>query len=297
MIRKTKVSIIGCGKTGKTIGYLLNKSSGYKVAAVACTHDKTAEKAAKFIGSGIRHSTDISDIARQGEIIFITTPDDRIEKTFRTLCKKKAFSDNALVIHCSGNFSSDILKAKKSLRLKTGTIHPLQTFADPKESIKRFKGITCTYESDSSVAAKQLLQIIKALKGTSVRINKRLKPIYHASGVIASNYLATLFYLSRKFLTKAGFPEKLAERALLQLVEGTVKNLKSPGLPHALTGPISRGDIKTIKTHIKMIQKYLPQYEPAYKLLGAYTTELALLKGSIGKIHAKELRKILTKTI
>jgi len=293
MKRKIKVAIIGCGRAGKTIGTILNKSNGYKVTAVACAHDRTAEKAARFIGKKIRHSSNILDIARQGEIIFITTPDDEIERTFLTLCEKKAILDNTLVIHCSGNFSSDILKSNKMPGLKTGTMHPLQTFANPGESANRFKGTTCTYESTSPVAAKQILHIIKALHGTPVRINKMLKPIYHASGVIASNYLATLFYLAEKFLIKAGFPKKLANKALLELVEGTVKNLKSPGLPQALTGPVSRGDTDTIQTHLKMVKKYLPKYLQAYKLLGAHTIELALAKGSINKAKAKELGKIL----
>jgi predicted short-subunit dehydrogenase-like oxidoreductase (DUF2520 family) len=41
-----------------------------------------------------------------------------------------------------------------------------------------------------------------------------------------------------------------AARALQPLWRGAVANLDEPGLPRALTGPVARGDLDTIRSHL-----------------------------------------------
>jgi predicted short-subunit dehydrogenase-like oxidoreductase (DUF2520 family) len=300
MSGKTTVSIIGAGKTGQTIGRLLQKSGRYRVVAVSCRGKTKAQKAARFIGSPrlrggaggqAQASTDILKAASLGDTVFITVPDDTIKSVFQSLCSKHAFKRNAVILHCSGNFSSAILKNGKA-GIKAGTIHPLQTIASPAEAVSFFKGTYCSYEADSLSVRKRLVHLIKAMGGIPIRIDKKLKPIYHSAGVIASNYLVTLVYLAQEFLKKAGFPKEKALSALAPLVNGTVTNISKIGFPDALTGPIARGDVNTVREHIRAMKLTLPKYLPFYIMAGKYTIALGLAKGTLMKSKAKELNKL-----
>ncbi|MBI4835312.1 MAG: DUF2520 domain-containing protein [Planctomycetes bacterium] len=288
MSGKITVSIIGVGKSGQTIGRLLQKSGRYRVVAVFSRNKNQTQKAARFIGGEAHASTDILKAASQGDIVFITVPDDNIKSVFQYLSSKNAFKRNAVIIHCSGNFSSDILKNGKT-GVKAGTIHPLQTIASPAEAVRFFKGTFCSYEADSPSVRSRLVHLIKAMGGVPVRIDKKLKPLYHSAGVIASNYLVTLVYLAREFLKKAGFPKDKALPALMPLVNGAVNNINKIGLTDALTGPIARGDVNTIKEHIRAIKLTLPEYLPFYIIAGKETIKLGLAKGTLSRPRAKEL--------
>lgn len=296
MPKKIPISIIGGGCVGQTLGYLLHHSSKYVVTTVAATNMTSARKATRFIGRGVKPSTDIFETARRGKIVFITTPDDTISNIFKYLVRHNGFPQKTLVIHCSGSFSSDIFRYPQVLSriLQTGSFHPLQTFATPQEAVRNFNDVICTYESDSPEARSQIVSLIKTIGGVPVRIRKPDKPLYHTAGVMASNYLVTLLYLARQFLREIGFTPHLAQKAILPLVEGTLTNIRKVGFPDALTGPISRGDIKTIKRHLEIIKLHLPRYLKLYKLLGRYTIPLAVSKGTLVRSKTRMLERLLS---
>ena len=55
------VAIIGAGRVGSSVGYLLNRA-GYAVTSVAARTVASAEKAAAFIGAG-KPTTDVVQAA------------------------------------------------------------------------------------------------------------------------------------------------------------------------------------------------------------------------------------------
>lgn len=287
-----KVAIIGAGRVGQTLGYLLQRSGHYQVKAVCTRHKTSAQKAASFIGRETIPYTDPLKAVRGTDLVFITTPDRYIEQTCQRIVRAKGFSPKTLVIHCSGNFTSDILSSARPLTARIASLHPLQTFASARESVRHFAGTYCVYEGNR-LAQREVIRIIKTIQGVPLKINKSVKPLYHAAGVIASNYLVTLINASINFLIRSGFSKKDALQAIMPLVEGTLKNIRKIGVPQALTGPISRADYSTVQEHLKKIKQSLPFYLPLYKILGRYTVEVAREKGSISKAQAKRIKRLL----
>ncbi|GAI29087.1 unnamed protein product, partial [marine sediment metagenome] len=84
-----------------------------------------------------------------------------------------------------------------------------------------------------------------------------------------------------------------ATQALLPLIRGTIHNIDTVGIPQCLTGPIARGDIKTIKKHLDALQKVAPALLSTYQELGLQTIPIALAKGRINQHQAEELQAIL----
>lgn len=286
-----KVVIIGTGQVGQTLGRLLNHSGKYKVIGVWDRKLNNARSAIRFIGRGARICKDKAAAVQQGDIIFITTPDDAIQNVCREIFSGAQSYRDKIVIHCSGSQSSDILKdARKHRNVRMASLHPLQTFADKPETVRNFKGTYCVYEGQRQALA-IVRDIISALGGKPVEIKAKDKTMYHIGCVFASNYLVTLMRTAQEFLKGCGFNDKDILRAIQPLVNSTVRNIMTIGPTSALTGPIARGDVLTIKSHIRAIRGIKPLYMALYRELGKHTVTIARQKGTITAARASLLRK------
>ena len=97
-----------------------------------------------------------------------------------------------------------------------------------------------------------------------------------------------------KLIEAAGISPDDAYSVLGPLIEGTVSNIKKAGIADALTGPIVRGDVETVRTHIQSINAKTPEFTHLYKTLGLYTLAVAEERGSLSKTVSKQLREIFT---
>ena len=97
------------------------------------------------------------------------------------------------------------------------------------------------------------------------------KPAYHAGAVITSNYVVVLAALAEQLAREAGVPPADAVRLYLPLMQGTVANL-SLGPAAALTGPIRRGDVATVRRHLAVLD---PGQRLVYRTLGLAAVPLA----------------------
>jgi predicted short-subunit dehydrogenase-like oxidoreductase (DUF2520 family) len=113
---------------------------------------------------------------------------------------------------------------------------------------------------------------------------------YHAAGVIASNYLVTLFDEALHLLQSlgSGADERLVRQTLVHLVENTLQNIKTAGTVQALTGPIARGDAGTVRKHLEALEQEDTELAALYRLLGRRTTRLAAERG----LDAEKLERI-----
>jgi predicted short-subunit dehydrogenase-like oxidoreductase (DUF2520 family) len=114
---------------------------------------------------------------------------------------------------------------------------------------------------------------------------------------MTSNYLVTLVKLATDLWGSFGIPRDEAVKALLPLLKGTLNNIENLSVPNALTGPVARGDIGTIQIHLNTLKEIAPYILPAYCELGNQTVAVALAKGKINELQAKELEDIFNKSI
>jgi prephenate dehydrogenase len=101
------VAIIGAGRVGSSVGFLLRRA-GYPVTGVAARTAASAHKASAFIGSG-ETATDVVKAASTADIVFLTTPDGAIKTVCDTIASGGGFRAGSLVVHMSGAHSLDLL--------------------------------------------------------------------------------------------------------------------------------------------------------------------------------------------
>ncbi|MGB9715162.1 MAG: Rossmann-like and DUF2520 domain-containing protein [Thermodesulfovibrionales bacterium] len=273
-----KVSIIGAGVVGTATGYLLKKN-GYSIVGIGSRTIESAKKAKKFIGEG-EPSTDLCSISKKADIIFITTPDDLIEKVCNRLAEEKCINEGAVVFHMSGALSSDVLKSVKDIGANVASLHPLQSLASVKQAVKNLPGSFFCIEGDDK-ALSIAREIVNALRGKIITLKPYKKPLYHGGASVASNFLVATIGFGIELLEKAGIEKDVALEALLPLIKGTIMNIEKLRIPSALTGPISRGDLSIVDTHLRSILKEMPRRLKLYIELARYTVEIAHDKGTI----------------
>ncbi|PPD58849.1 Rossmann-like and DUF2520 domain-containing protein [Dehalogenimonas etheniformans] len=278
-----RIGIIGAGKVGNALAVALIKA-GYSVNAVSSRTISSAYKLADKLPSAVVFESP-KEIATVCDLIFITTPDSAIRDVATSISSRSGL----MVSHVAASVSLSVLDGLREDGAITGVFHPLQAISSKNSEI--LPGITFAIEAEEPLFS-LLQQIASRLGGRTVELKENDRVFYHASAIIASNYLVALVNTAAELWQGFGTKEQ-AIRALMPLIRGTLDNIEQIGIPECLTGPISRGDKETIKAHLMLLQESAPRTLDMYKLLGLNTIPLALYKGSIDQAKATELKELL----
>jgi predicted short-subunit dehydrogenase-like oxidoreductase (DUF2520 family) len=289
MEQRLKLGFIGTGTVGSALALKLS-GAGYHVAAVSSKGHTSARNLARQI-INCRDFDDNQDVANASDMVFITTPDDVI----KPVASRLTFRNGQSVVHCSGADSTQSLKSAQEAGAVVGVIHPLQTFASTEQAIKNLPGSTFALEAAEPLLS-TLKEISSALEGHWIELKASDKVAYHAAAVIVCNYLVTLVKLATDLWQTFGVPPATATRALLPLIQGTVHNIETVGLPNCLTGPIARGDTGTITKHLDALETVAPALLSTYRELGLATIPIAMSKGKIDRQQAEGLKNVLSGT-
>lgn len=285
-----KLGFIGAGTVGTALSLKLSDAD-YPVVAVSSRSQTSARKLAQAIGGCLPVNSN-QEVADAAELVFITTPDDAIGRVASQIKWHKGQS----VVHCSGADSTDILEPARKAGAYVGVFHPLQTFADVTQAIENIPGSTFALEAEEPLLT-ALKDMAAAIGGHWIELKASDKVIYHASAVIACNYLVTLVKSAADLWQTFDIPRNQAIQALLPLIKGTIHNIDTVGIPQCLTGPIARGDTGTVEKHLHALEKAAPGLLSAYRELGLQTIPIALAKGKINQHQAEELEKILKQPV
>ncbi len=287
MVSDREFAIIGAGAVGRSLAAAL-AARGARVVAVASRRLEPASEAAALARCLVA-TTDAAEAARRANAVALCVPDGAVEAVCQQVADGGGFEPGDVALHFSGALPSRALAAAQARGASVLSFHPVQTFACP--DADAFRGVVCVLEGDEAGVAFGR-ELAAFLGGSPVAIRAEDKALYHAALCIACNYLATLADAGAGLLAQAGLGDG-ALRALLPLLRGAVENLERVGLPGALTGPISRGDLATVRAHLAALAERAPALLPLYRVLGLQTVALALRKGGITEEQAAELRTLL----
>ena len=292
MTELTKISWIGCGKVGRTLGRAL-QSAGYDTAAIVCKTKESARTAVQFIGQGTP-TTDLKEALESSLVHFITTNDDAIDGVVQELVENSPASlSGYYFFHTSGSISSTILEPLAAKGAYVASIHPLQVFADPIKAVETLPGIYYAIEGNDK-AMEFAVQMVGKLQGKLLLIPTGRKVLYHVAGVFVANYLMVLIDVALHIMQDLGETQEDAFDAFLPLMVGALQNVETLGVAEALTGPVARGDASTIQKHLNALEALQPEFTEMYRVLGKEAVNIALRSGKITQKKAQELVKKFT---
>ena len=284
-----KISIIGAGKLGTVLGRALTRS-GNRIKALSCRHLTGALESQEIIGEG-KALTDNLQASKEGEVIFITAGDDRITPMAEELSGQGINWSGKTIFHCSGILPASELLPLKNQGAAIGSFHPVQTFISKEQESASFFGIYIAIEGDTE-AMKTARELIAGLKAHPLSIDPDIKPLYHSACSIASNSFVALLDTALEVLKAAGFNPDHGTQILGPLVQGTLQNVNKFGIQDALSGPVIRGDIRTIGIHLSALEKR-PELKEIYTQMSLRALEITRGRGLLDRDQIRKIQDLL----
>ena len=228
-------------------------------------------------------------LARVCVVIAIAVSDDAVAGVAAALATALPRDAAPFVFHVSGRSGAAILAPLRSAGALTAAIHPAMTFTgQPQSEVARMAEARFAITGSSPPATAAARRIVAALNGVGVEIAEERRPLYHAALCHASNHLVTLIAGAAHALEQAGVDDPAA--LLAPLVRAALDNTLDQGMA-GLSGPLLRGDARTIGDHLAALDAWSPDLLPAYRAM-ARTTLDALERSGSAPV-APELRDLL----
>ena len=248
MTDKKHIGFIGAGKVGFSLGrYLMEHHMD--VSGYYSQNPKSAQEAAKFTHTKFFEKLD--DVVDKSEVIFLTVPDHAIKSVWEAL--KQHAIQGKIVCHCSGALTSDLFSNIDVYKAYGYSIHPLFAICDKYHSYKELSKCLFTIEGH-----KQYIPYFKDLfekLGNPLQvISKAEKMRYHAAAAMTSNLMVALASICENQLQMCGFSAENAHQALKPILLSNMEHIVHLGCVKALTGPLERGDIETVKKHLHVLE-------------------------------------------
>lgn len=281
-----KIGIIGAGKVGTALGLYL-KRKGYKILGYFSRSLCSSEYSAALTNTIVFDN--IESLVCSCDLIFLTVNDDSIRKVGLEISFLPIEFENKIFVHTSGAFNCEELKELYAKGATICSLHPLYPFSDIEKSSREIENINFTLEGlgpDIGV----IESILQENDINYTIIKNSDKALYHAAACVSSNYLVTLVSIGVEMLMETGMSQEVALNTLKGLSYQALQNIFDSSAKNALTGPISRYDVGTVKTHIAKIKKYNNNWLEIYKTMGRATYNI--VKKKKGE-DSPELYKIL----
>ncbi len=284
------IGIVGAGAVGTALGVALSRA-GWPIHAVASRDASRRERFRSLVDVN-RAFVDPEPLVEEVELIILTVPDDVIAPLASGL---RMYSGQAM-IHTSGALGAEVMAAAMAAGTQIGSFHPLVAFADTERAVAALHGATIAIEADDQLAA-MLATMAEALGSTPVRLASGSKAAYHAGAVLAAGGFVALLDAIAELGRVAGLDEAGALAIYGPLIEGTLGNARALGIQAALTGPITRGDLGTLRAHLGTLQAHAPDVLELYVAAGRREVELAEGRGALAPETALRMRDTLARAL
>ncbi|MGH3832949.1 MAG: Rossmann-like and DUF2520 domain-containing protein [Pseudonocardiaceae bacterium] len=281
------VGVVSAGRVGSVLGAALSRA-GHVVVGVSAISRESLRRAEALLPDTPVLPPD--DVVRRSDLVLLAVPDAVLPDLVSGLAVTGAFRAGQIVVHTSGARGVDVLVPAIAARVLPLALHPAMTFTGRVEDLARLAaacvGVTVADATGWSVGEALVLE----MGAEPVVVPPRARPLYHAALTHGANHLATLVRDAVDALERAGVVP--AERLLGPLLEAALDNTLRRG-DRALTGPVSRGDIDTVRQHLRALTSAAPELVDSYRAQAARTADRAEAAGLLTPEAASQIREAL----
>lgn len=240
-----KIGFIGAGKVGFSLGKIFSEG-GLDVTGYYSRHNESANAAASFTES--KCYDDPGRLVADCDAVFLTVPDGVITEIFEKL--KVYDLTGKQICHCSGSMTAQEAFSGIELTGAEGySIHPLFPVNDRYESYRELKDAFFCIEG-CEAHLNDWKERLENLGPQVQTITSGRKVLYHAACAIASNLVCALVQESLDLLEDCGFTRTFALKAITPLLRSNMEHIIADGPVRALTGPMERNDVGTVRRHL-----------------------------------------------
>ncbi len=286
MTHPLRVGVVGAGRVGAVLAAAL-RDAGHEIVAAAGESDASRARIAALLpGTAIAKP---SAVARSCDVLLLTVPDDMLPNVVAVLSASGALREGQFVVHTSGRHGLAVLDQARAAGARPVALHPAMTFTGTALDLERLAGCVfgLTAGDDERALAEEL---VADLGGRPMWVAEELRTLYHAALAHGANHLVTLVSEAMEMLTAAGADDPAS--TLRPLLSAALDNALAQG-DAALTGPIVRGDVNTVRAHLDAIAAAAPQALGSYVTLARATLGRVVTDGRLLPIRAATMRRAL----
>lgn len=289
-------SIVGVGNCGTALAWAIHEA-GIQVAELVVHRAATAEQRALAKDCGAKLVKWREWKQTEARVIWICVPDDAIAGVAGEIAKRMGRKENAgfspfhfatlsvrasarrvgprlalvempplIFLHASGALSYRVLEPVKKTGAAIGAAHPFRSF--PKRERTEMRGTYFAVEG-KKVAREAATAMAWKMGCIPFELKTKDKALYHAFGAFGSPLLTALLAAGGELGARAGVPKEIVPRLMASLAGGTFTNWQRAGPAEGFSGPISRGDIETIRMHLTSLAG-MPELDAIYRSLSIY---------------------------
>ncbi len=282
----TRIGVVGAGRVGAVLAAAL-RAAGHEIPAVAGeSHASRTRIETLLPGVKVDKPTAVS---RACDLLLLTVPDDMLSNVVTMLAASGAIREGQYVVHTSGKHGLAVLKPAADAGAHVLAMHPAMTFTGTDVDLTRLEG--CVYGVTAHPDTEELAtRLVADLRGRLVRVEEDRRALYHAGLAHGANHLVTLVSQAMDLLRDSGADDPAA--TLRPLLTAALDNALEYGSA-ALTGPIVRGDVETVRAHLRDIAANRPATLESYVAMARATANQAVVDGRLLPIRAAKLVGIL----
>jgi predicted short-subunit dehydrogenase-like oxidoreductase (DUF2520 family) len=206
------------------------------------------------------------------------------------LAASGAIRKGQYVAHTSGRHGLAVLQPAADVGAHVLALHPAMTFTGTALDLPRLPGCAFGVTAESEPAVAMATELVELLGGNLVWVPEDKRTLYHAGLAHGANHLVTLVVQAMELLRESGASDPAS--TLRPLLTAALDNALTMG-DAALTGPIVRGDVETVRAHLQVLASTQPSTLGSYVALGRATANTAVLDGRLLPIRAAKLVGIL----
>jgi predicted short-subunit dehydrogenase-like oxidoreductase (DUF2520 family) len=275
------VGVVSAGRVGAVVGAAW-AAAGHRVTATSGVSKASVDRAAALLPGVPLLAPDA--VVSGADLALLAVPDDVLPGLVRGLAAAGSFRAGQIVVHTSGSHGVGVLAPAAEHGVLPLALHPVMTFTGRAEDVARLAGAcvgVTAADDDGDIGFNVGTALVVEMGAEPVRVAEQVRPLYHAALAHGANHLVTLVRDCVDTLERAGV--RPAERLVAPLLSAALDNALRLG-DRALTGPVARGDVGTLRTHLAEITAADPDLAAVYRALAARTAERAndagLLDGS-----------------
>jgi predicted short-subunit dehydrogenase-like oxidoreductase (DUF2520 family) len=283
------VGVISAGRVGSVLGAALARA-GHHLIGVSAVSQASLRRAEELLPDV--PVLDPPDVAQAADLLLLAVPDDELAGLVRGLAATGSLRAGQIVVHTSGAHGVGALAPAAEVGALCLALHPVMTFTGRAEDLMRMTAasVGVTAADDDEVAWSVGEALVVEMDADPVRIPEHVRPLYHAALAHGANHLVTLVAECTDLLRSAGVSG--GERLLGPLLSAALDNALRHG-DRALTGPVSRGDVGTVRKHLDVLAREAPEVLPSYRVLARRTADRAEAAGLLRSEAATEVRTTL----
>jgi len=279
MAAKPRIAIVGPGRIGTALAVELTRA-GYTITEIVSGERSASRKKARTLAKLVHaRATTLDNPQLDAGLIWFCVPDREIASAARALSGSTQWRTK-IAFHSSGALASDELDVLRRGGAAVASVHPLMTFVSG--SVPSLADVPFALEGNRA-AVRLACQIARSLKAPAFTIRKQDKAAYHAWGAFTSPLLVAALVTLEKVARAAGLTAADARKKMLPIVKQTMKNYDQFGPAGAFSGPLVRGDVATVRQHLRVL-KSVPGARDVYRAL-ARAAILYLLVGQRRKLQ------------